>query len=729
MTPYSNLANNGLQNLPFLFPDATFLNSDYYAVSALNGLNPPFWDGTRMSKVPPFSWGNRVSNAPPNIGFPGWFNINRTQDFAISLTKIAGRHTLKAGFYNTYSFKAENVGVLSFGNINFQQDTVGTNTFDTSFGFANAAIGTFSSYQQAQRYVETSAVYRNTEAYIQDNWKVSNRLTLDYGLRFAHQAEQYDRLGQASNFVPDRWALAAAPRLYVAGCANGVYPCGTGVNRQAMNPITGQFLGPNSSLAIGTLVPDTGNTTNGIFLPGQAPLPETATFDAPAIVFGPRFGAAYDLTGRQSYVLRGGVGMFYDRPSSTQFSRGVNNPPTASTVTVRYGQLQNLGRGGLTTQGAPQLFAIPVDSKVPASVQWNVGMQVGLPWASSLDASYVGQHSYNTIDAVNINAVDFGAAFLPENQDRTLAVSATPGGSAISQNEMRGMRGYDSIQVLMNRGWRTYHSIQLSFRRRFQRGISLGFNDTISLYDRQQSGARLQHDAAGVYAFRADQGAAEALLGVNQPSTHIMRGTFVWDMPDLRGREGALRVASYVLNDWQLSGIWSGATGSGYTVGYSYQSGGSSQNLTGSPDYGARIRLVGDPGSGCSSDPYRQFTAEAFQGPLVGSDGLESGTGYVRGCFQSTLDFTIQRTIRLGGPRTMQLRVDLFNAPNSAIITGRNTSLSLNNPTDPVTIRNLPYDENGNLIDSRSRPRGAGVGVATNYQTPRRVQFHIRFSF
>ena len=47
-------------------------------------------------------------------------------------------------------------------------------------------------------------------------------------------------------------------------------------------------------------------------------------------------------------------------------------------------------------------------------------------------------------------------------------------------------------------------------------------------------------------------------------------------------------------------------------------------NITGSPDYGGRVRIVGDPGSGCSSDMYRQFNAAAFQGPLTNSDGLES---------------------------------------------------------------------------------------------------------
>ncbi len=266
VTPFASLAGANLQRLPFLFPEATVLDPEYYAVEALNQVQPAFWDGNRISKVPTFQWGGRVANAPPTLGFPGWLNINSTHDFAISLTKIKGRHTIKTGFYTTHSYKAEQVGNQAFGTINFQQDAVGTNPFDTSFGFSNAAIGAFSSFQQAQRYVETASVYRNIDFYVQDNWKVSNRLTLDYGMRFVHQGAQYDQLGQASNFLPDRWSLGQAPALYTAGCLT-TSPC-TGNNRVAVNPLTNQNLGAGSSVAIGTLVPGTGDRLNGLFLPG-----------------------------------------------------------------------------------------------------------------------------------------------------------------------------------------------------------------------------------------------------------------------------------------------------------------------------------------------------------------------------------------------------------------------------------------------------------------------------
>jgi hypothetical protein len=71
----------------------------------------------------------------------------------------------------------------------------------------------------------------------------------------------------------------------------------------------------------------------------------------------------------------------------------------------------------------------------------------------------------------------------------------------------------------------------------------------------------------------------------------------------------------------------------------------------------------------------------------------------------------------------------MFNAFNQAGITNRNTTINLTNPNDPITATNLPFDANGNVIDSRSRPRGAGFGVATGYQTPRVMQAQIRFQF
>ena len=104
---------------------------------------------------------------------------------------------------------------------------------------------------------------------------------------------------------------------------------------------------------------------------------------------------AYDLTGEQRLVLRGGGGLFFDRPSGNSIYAQVQNPPTYSNVTVRYGAAADARQRRLTTAGAPALNVFEYDSGLPSSTQWNGGMQMMLPWATALDVEYVGQHGFN----------------------------------------------------------------------------------------------------------------------------------------------------------------------------------------------------------------------------------------------------------------------------------------------------------------------------------------------
>ena len=247
--------------------------------------------------------------------------------------------------------------------------------------------------------------------------------------------------------------------------------------------------------------------------------------------------------------------------------------------------------------------------------------------------------------------------------------------------------------------------------------------------DKQNAPLRLQHNPDGTITTRADQALADELLGDNHPLAHLMRAQFVWDLPRVPESTGAKRTIGYILNDWSLSGIWSGSTGPAYAVTAAYQNGGGNVNLTGSPDFTPRVRVAGDPGGGCGDDPLRQFNTSAFLGPVVGSDGLESGNGYLKGCFISSTDLAVARVIKLGGNRSLQLRADVFNVFNQSGVIARNTTMNLTSPSDPATITNLPFDAAGNVIPARAKPNGAGFGVATDYQPPRLVQLQVRFSF
>jgi hypothetical protein len=228
---------------------------------------------------------------------------------------------------------------------------------------------------------------------------------------------------------------------------------------------------------------------------------------------------------------------------------------------------------------------------------------------------------------------------------------------------------------------------------------------------------------------RSDQGALQGLLQDQLQPRHLMKATGLWQLPGIKSTDGMKRALGLIVNDWQLSGVWTGATGTPYTVTYSYQNGGGSVNLTGSPDFASRIRIVGDAGGGCSNNQYAQFTTSAFQGPLVGSTGLESPNNYLTGCFASALDLALQRDIRLGGARSLQLRVDAFNAPNQSLVTGRASSMTLSSPSDPVTIVNNQYNADGTLNTTRVKPQNAGFGGVTAWQNARTVQAYIRFKF
>jgi hypothetical protein len=138
--------------------------------------------------------------------------------------------------------------------------------------------------------------------------------------------------------------------------------------------------------------------------------------------------------------------------------------------------------------------------------------------------------------------------------------------------------------------------------------------------------------------------------------------------------------------------------------------------------------LVGEPSSGCSSNQYAQFDTSAYAGPTYGSLGLESGSNLMSGCFQKITDLSIARNIRLGGGRSAQFRVDLFNAFNTVVFDRAVTQLQLTNPT-AQTIRNNQFLADGSLNPLRVRPRDAGFGAANRALNMRTVQVQLRFRF
>src|SRR5947209_8152671 len=360
----SNKNNIGLGDFPMLFPDANIIDPRFYSYRILTSLGqnaPPYFVNGRSLIPPTFSWGGRVANAPPNItDFGCCFTLNRVQNVNLSLTRVMGRHTAKVGFYLDHSYKPQTAGVGSTGSyrgaVSFANDA--NNPLDSGFGFANAALGVFTSYTQASAFLEGNYVYNNVEWYLQDNWKVNKALMLDYGLRFVHQGPQYDTYGFSSQFFEQRWDPAKAPVLFQPACI-GASPC-TGQDIRAQNPLTGEVLGPGTSSLVGQLVPNSGSLANGVFPAGTSPnVKENYTW--PWLVLAPRFGYAWRP--KQRYVFRGGAGLFYDRPDGNSMFGQITNPPASRSVTVNNGTLQGLSNG-LAVSAPPGMTLFQFDAGI-----------------------------------------------------------------------------------------------------------------------------------------------------------------------------------------------------------------------------------------------------------------------------------------------------------------------------------------------------------------------------
>ncbi len=661
-------------NLPLLYGSA--VQDDYIpAVS---------FGGTRLANSP--SWG--TADAP-------FINYNTTIDITDGISKVWRQHTIKAGMYLQRSRKNQSSFGAFDGTYNLGDNSA--NPYDTGFGFANAALGTYNSFSQAANFINGQYRYWNAEFYVQDTWKVTSRLTLDYGIRIAYYQPQYDQSNQASTFVLSQWSASQAPRMYQPQLVNG--------KRSAVDSVTGQVL---PAADIGYIVPGSGTVANGICQAGHCGL-SSYLQPSPPPQIGPRLGLAYDVTGHQNIVVRGGAGIYYDRIQGNRVFDYVRNPPLGIQPTLNFGNISSIGQGG-SLLSPSTFYANDPTSKIPTLYSFTLGVQSKLPFGMVLDTAYVGSLSRHLQDNRNLNYVPYGTAFLPQYQDPTLNPNALAGSSALPSQFLRRLQGISDINLYEATATGNYNSLQVTVDRRVGR-LFLGMAYTWS---------KDLTTAAGDTSFvRPDQYTRYADYG---PSSNDRRYNFalnyVYSLPDLKGSSHLLRGA---FGGWQISGFTRFESGAPFGVGYSI-TGVNQQNITGSPTEPARVRILGNPYLNTSGGPYNRINAAAFAAPLVGSLGLDSGVNYLTGPGLNDWDISLQKSFTVKERLRFEFRADAFNAFNHPQFQGMNSTLNFASLTNPNPT-NLYLKADGSLNNIN------GFGTITGAADPRIMQLVIRVQF
>jgi hypothetical protein len=650
--------------VPSLFPVPTGIVPGYSAVNSYQNLLPTFSFGSPPSNSMAYSRNSNTAGAFENFN-PIWTYLD-------NLSKVVGPHTFKMGMYLEHNDKLEPFGENYMGAFNFgpSSSNLVNNTGD---GYANGILGYVASYSQTSAVTEYDTVYWNAEFYVQDNWKVNRRLTLDLGVRFYHQTPQVDLHKTFDNFIPADYSKSAIPRIYIAGCNNGATTC-SGAARQAEDPLTKTFA---PVAYIGLFVPNTGNPSSGMVQLGANGVPLNAYSFAP-IAAAPRIGFAYDVFGDGKTAIRGGFGIFYNRLDGNQVYNLSGQPPTVFTPTISYttfGQMaeasNNLVVGPCTCNSWSGTGNYPWEPVKNASI--DIQRSLG---ASVIDIGYTGNFSTKQNLTYDINYVPVGARapFTPSAADPT-----NGSGTYASDIFLRTIYpGYGAIKSHAFLGYSNYNALTVSMQRRLTHGFAWGLAYTYSkgMGVTTYTPVVANNDAWNYGRLSSDR-------------THNLQINYNYDLPNA-GKAMNSKILGIFTDHWSLSGITSVQSGAPFLPSFSFTSG-TAPDYTGTPDVSARISIVGNPYSNVPNGLY--FNPSAFSLPALGTaspatpvlGNAGGGAGVLSLPHKTNFDMTLSKAIPLGSEkRTLRLQAQAYNVFNHTEYSGLNTGIQFNPTTGAV---------------------------------------------
>lgn len=530
------------------------------------------------------------------------FQTPRSYDFKGSLSYLRGRHFMKFGgellFVDT---GIRDINAL-IGNMNFNNGL-----------FTGRAVGDLLLGLPQRLILTSNSVFNHNQRmqflYVQDDFKITPKLTLNLGLRYEYATPVVENDNQFVNFDPSTGTVIIAQ---------------------------------DGDLFDRALVrPDRNN-------------------------FAPRFGFAWTPADR--WVVRGAYGIFYNH-TNRQGREGLMgfNPPflVDNTISVA-GSNQTAGSAIFRLQdGYPSGLLDPtrltptigrraqdINQRSPYIQQWNLGIQREILKDLLLEVAYVGNKGTKLGGFRNVN-------------QRAVVINPTTG---VATAGARPFPQFGDIQFLENRVLSSYHSMQVRLEKRFSAGLTFlgsytwGKALTLSPDHLSTSGVGAGVDV-GTFRepqnpgnLRAERGLAE--FDVKQ------RGviSYVWEIPFGKTRKfgkDADTIVNALLGGWNVTGIHTFQSGLGLTA---VQTGGGVLDLGG--ERRGRPNLIGDPEGPKTIDSWFNTAAFSAIDPTRGIVFGSSGVGIMRGPGLVNFDFTFSKNFSLSETKYFQFRTELFNAFN-----------------------------------------------------------------
>lgn len=611
---------------------------------------PQFYPAINPLNLIPNATFGGVNNAPQlNIEqrFP-FFGTNNIWNYSDNLSKTWGNHNLKTGFYLEYTTR--NAARSAAFNGTFSFDNNSNNPLNTGNPFANALLGVVNSYTEANAKLNGHARYKNVEWFVQDNWKVTKRLTLDYGVRFYHIQPTISAGDNLAFFDPTLYDASKQPALMTPFCLTA-NPC-TGNNRVARNPVTGATA---PAVKIGTFAPGTGTQFQGMRVVKES------VMNSPGVEVGPRFGFAYDFFGDGKTAVRGGFGIFYDRFNDDQVLQLVELPPNVITATANFTTIKDLLATPLSVSPAG-VFGIQRNYDSPAVYNFSLGVQRDIGFKTVLDVAYVGSLGRHLMQRRSINAVPYGGRFLPS------AVDPTTGG-VLPDNFLRPYKGYGDINYIEFASNSNYHSLQVQANRRVSTSLAFGLSYTWS-----KAMDLVDGNNNNVNPFIDPRVRNYGKAGFDR--THNFVFNYVYRLPDL-SKYWDNAVSRQVFGGWQLSGITSFISGQPLGIGYGLVQG---TDIVGGGGGGvdSRVVLTGNPVLPKDQRTFTKFFDTSVVRPPSKADfGIGNAPkDPIRGPGTNNWDISLFKNFAFGkdGVVKMQYRLEMYNAFNHTQFTGVDTT-------------------------------------------------------